>query len=70
VTRDEEAAAIAQFLEGRGATKCRTAYVGPTSTSLSAAEEARRLERVEVKTASRREILAPARRFYMSVRAF
>jgi len=47
-TRDEETAAIAQFLESRGATKCPSAYAAPTSTNFSAAEDARRLSSVAV----------------------
>jgi hypothetical protein len=65
MTRDEETSEIDRFLASRGATKGRPAYVGPTSTNFSAAEEARRIERVKVKTASRRDILVTSRRFYM-----
>jgi hypothetical protein len=61
----KEIAKIAQFLALRGATRCPSAYVGPTSTDLAAAEETWRLSRVKVRTASRREIILAAlkRRF-------
>ena len=42
---------IEQFLAAKGATRCPTVYVHPTSTNLSAAEEAHRLGRVKVTTA-------------------
>jgi hypothetical protein len=49
MTRDEEAAAIAQFLASRGATRCPAAYVAPTTSGLSFEEEARRLKCLRLK---------------------
>jgi hypothetical protein len=69
MTRDEENAEIAQFLASRGATRCPAAYVAPTAAGLSCAEEARRLESLKVKKASRQDIQAAAHRFYKSLRS-
>jgi hypothetical protein len=68
VTRDEEIAEIDRFLGSHGAIMCPAAFIAPTSTKFSPAEEARRLERVRVKKSSKRDVLAAARRFYMSLR--
>jgi len=51
VTRESELPEIEQFLAPKGATRCPTVYVHPTSTNFSAAEEAHRLGRVKVTTA-------------------
>jgi hypothetical protein len=45
VTRESELPEIEQFLAAKGATRCSTVYVHPTSTNFSAAEEAHRLGR-------------------------
>jgi hypothetical protein len=59
VTREEEAVAIAQFLGGRGATRCPTVFVTPTAANLSPAEQAERLEQLQLKPGlTRRQILA------------
>ena len=68
VTRDEENAEIAQFLASRGATRCPAAYVAPTSTGLSCAEEVRRLASVQVKKATKQEIMLASHKFYRSLR--
>jgi hypothetical protein len=51
MTRGSELAEIEPFLAAKGATRCPTVYVRPTSTNFSAAEEAHRLGRVKVTTA-------------------
>jgi hypothetical protein len=51
VTRESGLLEIEQFLAAKGATRCSTVYVHPTSTNFSAAEEAHRLGRVKVTTA-------------------
>jgi hypothetical protein len=51
VARESELLEIEQFLAAKGATRCSTVYVHPTSTNFSAAEEAHRLGRVKVTTA-------------------
>jgi hypothetical protein len=70
VTRESELAQIQQFLEAKGAIRGPSKFVAPTSTTFSPSEEARRLDRVQVKKSSKRDILAAARRFYMSLRPF
>jgi hypothetical protein len=47
--RSAELAAIARFLASNGATRCPAAYVAPTATDLSRAEDARRLSRMQPK---------------------
>jgi len=58
VTRDAELRQIEQYLEFRSPTRCPVAYVAPTATGLSRAEEARRLKRLRLKeTLSGREYM-------------
>jgi hypothetical protein len=58
VTRDAELDAIARFLRSRGATRCPAAFVAPTNTDLSRAEESRRLKQLRLKeTLSGREYM-------------
>jgi hypothetical protein len=58
VNRDAELDAITQFIAANGATRCPAAYVAPTATGLSRAEEARRLKRLRLKkTLSGREYM-------------
>ena len=47
MTRQSELPEIEEFLAAKGATRCPTVYVHPTSTNFSAAEEAHRLGRVK-----------------------
>jgi len=49
VTRDDEIDAISQFIASNGITRCPAAYVAPTATDLSRAEEGRRLKRLRLK---------------------
>jgi hypothetical protein len=56
VRRQDEIAAIERFLVSRGATCCPAAYVAPTATHLSRAEEARRLSRLQLKPRTKEEI--------------
>jgi hypothetical protein len=57
VTRDAELDAIARFLRSRGATRCPTAFVAPTATDLSRAEEGRRLRQLPLKETSGKEYM-------------
>jgi hypothetical protein len=66
VTRDDENAEITQFLASRGANCCAAAYAAFTSTGLSCAEEARRLEDVKAKKTTKHEIVLAMRRFQRS----
>ena len=52
---------IEQFLAAKGATRCPTVYVHPTSTNFSTAEEALRLGRVKLTTARGRYSHSAAR---------
>ena len=61
MTRESELPEIEQFLAAKGATRCPTVYVHPTSTNFSAAEEAHRLGRVKVTTARGRYSHSAAR---------
>jgi len=61
VTRESELPEIEQFLAAKGATRCPTVYVHPTSTNFSAAKEAHRLGRVKVTTARGRYSHSAAR---------
>jgi hypothetical protein len=61
VTRESELPEIEQFLTAKGATRCPTVYVHPTSTNFSAAEEAHRLGRVKVTAARGRYSHSAAR---------
>jgi len=58
VNRDDELDAIAQFVAASGVTRCPAAYVAPTDTDLSRAEEGRRLKQLRLKeTLSGREYM-------------
>ena len=48
MAHDDEQLAITRFLEQRGATVCPTAYVAPTSTPLTSAEEQERLRQLRL----------------------
>ena len=49
MNRDDELDAIAQFVAASGVTRCPAAYVAPTDTDLSRAEEGRRLKQLRLK---------------------
>jgi hypothetical protein len=49
VTRDAELAEIERFIAARGLRRCPAAYVAPTATDLSRAEEAARIRRLKLK---------------------
>ena len=58
MTRDAELGQIETFIETRGLTRCAAAYVAPTATDLSRAEEGRRLKQLRLKeTLSGREYM-------------